>query len=300
MKVLRRILGILVMIAGVLGLVLSVAGLVGVWTVKPTLETSISATIDMLKGTIATSQQAMDITKQALGATVDSVAGLSAMLSTTADSVEDTKPVVAQVNTMLSQNLPATLQSANDSLRAAQESAVVLDSAIRSLVNFQTTMGAVPLVSAFVEQPAQPYDPEKPLAESLGEVAANMEELPAMFTAMAEDLDTADNNMDTIQTGLADMSASVSLIAQSLGEYEAMITQSQSSMGNLGTMLTNLQANLANILNGAAIGLSLFFFWLLAAQVVIFSQGWELFQGTAGRMEGTPAAPVASEPVGLD
>jgi len=39
------------------------------------------------------------------------------------------------------------------------------------------------------------------------------------------------------------------------------------------------------MLNGAAIVVSLFFLWLLAAQVVIFSQGWEPFQGTAGRME---------------
>jgi hypothetical protein len=31
--------------------------------------------------------------------------------------------------------------------------------------------------------------------------------------------------------------------------------------------------------------MSLFFAWLLAAQVVMLSQGWELFQGTADRME---------------
>jgi len=34
---------------------------------------------------------------------------------------------------------------------------------------------------------------------------------------------------------------------------------------------------------------------LLVAQVVIFTQGWELFQGTAGRMEGSPIEPAAGE-----
>ena len=38
-----------------------------------------------------------------------------------------------------------------------------------------------------------------------------------------------------------------------------------------------------------ALVFTLFFLWLLAAQVVIFSQGWELYQGTAGRMEGGAA-----------
>jgi hypothetical protein len=59
-------------------------------------------------------------------------------------------------------------------------------------------------------------------------------------------------------------------------------------------MMTNLQTNLANILNAVAAVFSLFFIWLLIAQVVIFSQGWELFQGTAGRMEG--AAPAPQQP----
>jgi hypothetical protein len=81
------------------------------------------------------------------------------------------------------------------------------------------------------------------------------------------------------------MSDSVGLISSSLSEYEKMIGQSKSSMDNLTSILTNVQNNLPTILNGVAIVLTLFFVWLLAAQVVILSQGWELYQGTAGRME---------------
>jgi hypothetical protein len=64
-----------------------------------------------------------------------------------------------------------------------------------------------------------------------------------------------------------------------------MVTQSQASMDDLTAMLTNTQNNLGTILNGVAIVLSLFFAWLLAAQVVILSQGWELYRGTSARME---------------
>ena len=74
-----------------------------------------------------------------------------------------------------------------------------------------------------------------------------------------------------------------------------MIVQSQSSMDNLTSILTNIQSNLNNILTGVVIILSIFFIWLLAAQVVILSQGWELYQGTAGHMEGGEASAPASE-----
>ena len=50
---------------------------------------------------------------------------------------------------------------------------------------------------------------------------------------------------------------------------------------------------------GRAVALALnalMLLWLLAAQVVILSQGWELYQGTAGRMESGEEEPPAAEP----
>jgi hypothetical protein len=298
MKVLRRILGILVMIAGILGLVISVAGLVGVWMAKPIVVGSATSTINTLNTSITTSQTAMEVTKQALGATVDSVDALSVMLASTATSVEEIAPVVEQMNVFLGTNLPNTLESATDSLKSAQQAAVVLDSTVKSLEAFQFAMGGVPLVSAFVQVPTQAYNPEVPLDESLGQVAAELESLPPMFVQMSADLDKADDNLVTIQTSLTTMSGSVQLISQSLSEYEAMVAQSQASMGELAPILANLQNNLEPIVNGVALGLTLFLLWLLAIQVVVFTQGWELYQGTAGRMESSGTEQPLAQPAG--
>lgn len=286
MSFLRRLLGILVMIAGILGLIISVAGLVGIWMVKPTMESYASSTITTLDSSIGTSKQVMKITGEALGATVDSVDALSAMLSTTATSVEDTQPVINQVNTIMGETLPASLSSATDSLKTAQEAAVVLDSAIKSLDSFRFVLSAVPLMGSFVETPTEAYNPEVPLADSLGALATELEGLPDTFADMSTNLDKADDNLVEIKSNLETMSGSVGQISKSLSEYEAMVTQSQSSMDNLSSLLANIQANLPSILNTAAAVISAFFVWLLIAQIVIFTQGWELFQGTADRMEG--------------
>ena len=295
MKALRRILGVLVMIAGILGLVLSLTGLVGVWVLKPTVAEYAASTIVTLNDSITTSQQVMEITGQALGATVESVDALSTMLSTTATSVQDTQPVLDQVNAILGETLPSTLEAATTSLKSAQEAAAVLDSAIKSLDTFRTVLSAVPLIGGFIEQPTQAYNPQVALADSLGELATNLGGLPDKFTEMSANLGKADDSLVTIQASLTTMSSSVGRISQSLSEYEAMVTQSQSSMDDLKAVLTNIQDNLSTILNAVALVLTLFFLWLLAAQVVILSQGWELYQGTAGRMESGPAEPEAAE-----
>ena len=285
MNVVRRILGVLVMLAGILGLALSLAGLVLVWVAKPTVALYATTTIDTLNASIVTSENVMEITREALGATIDSVDALSAMLGTTAATLEDTKPVLDEIDTILATTLPSTLEHTTDSLYTAQEAARVLERTIQSLDTFRFLLSAVPLVGDVVELPDEPYNPEKPMADSLGQLASNLEGLPDTFVTMSADLSATDDKLVAIQENLVTMSESVGLISSSLGEYQEMIVQSKSSMDNLASILTNIQNNLPTILNGVAIVLSLFFAWLLAAQVVILSQGWELYQGTADRME---------------
>jgi len=295
MKFLRRILGLFVMLAGILGLVLSLAGLVGVWVVKPKVAVNAQTIVDTLNANVSTSQKAMQVTGQALGATVESVDALSDMLGTTAASMEDTRPVFDQINSIMGDTLPSTLESATDSLNTAQKAAEVLEGAIKSLENFRTAISAAPLIGALVQLPEETYNPEKPLADSLGDIASNLKDLPETFTDISTNLDKADEKLVSIQSDLTTMSDSVKLISKSLGEYQAMIVQSQSSIDNLKLILANIQNNLPAILNGAAIALSLFFVWLLLSQVVIFSQGWELYQGTAGHMESGTAADRSSD-----
>ena len=286
MKAIRRILGVLVMLAGLLGLLLSLAGLVMVWVAKPVVADYGGTTIDTLKESVVTSQEVVDVTEQALGATIDSVDELSDMLSTTGATVEETKPVLDKIDTIMSTTLPSTLQAATDSLYTAQEAAKVLESTLKSLDTFRFLLSATPMLGDLLPQTGEVYNPEKPLADSLGELAANLKGLPDTFVAMSGDLAATNDNLAAIQENLLSMSDSVKLISSSLSEYQTMVIQSKSSMDNLTSILTSIQSNLPTILNVGAIVLSLFFVWLLAAQIVILTQGWELYQGTADRMEG--------------
>jgi len=263
-----------------------VAGLVMVWVGKPTVASYAGSTIDTLNKSVVTSQGVMDVTSEALGATIDSVDALSAMLGTTAATVEDTMPVLDRFDSIMSSTLPSTLGAATDSLHTAQEAAQVLESTMKSLDTFRFILAGTPLIGDLLPKTGETYNPEIPLADSLGELAASLEGLPDTFVGVSKDLSTTDDKLASVQENLVTMSDSVKLISSSLGEYQKMIGESKSSMDNLASILTNIRNRLNTILNAAAIVLTLFLLWLLATQVVILSQGWELYQGTAGRMEG--------------
>lgn len=272
------------MIAGILGLLLSIAGLVGVWVAKPTVAQGVENTIATLNTSIDTSKQVMVVTEQALGATVGSVNALQTMLEATAASVQDTQPMLEQITVLLGEKLPGTIQSASDSLIAAQSAAETLDTAMRSFDAFKGVLAAIPFIGSSIPTDKS-YNPQISLADSLGSVATQLENLPTMFETMSQSMDSADDNLVTVKTSLSTMATNVSGISTSLDQYKSMVAQSQSSMDNIKGILTSVEENLDNILNAVAWTLTLLLLWLLAAQVVILSQGWELYQGTANRME---------------
>ena len=284
MKFLRRILGIFVMIAGVIGLILSLAGLIGIWVAKPVLTTSINSTVDTLIDSVDTSQKTLDITYDALDATVNSVDALASMLDTTVLTVKDTQPAIDKVSFMMAEQLPETIETATDSLAAAESAAASLESAIKSFEVLQAILGSTPFLSAVIPPAAEPYNPETSLADSLNELSASIEDMPDTFINMSEDLDKVDENLFLVTDSMDLMSENVTLISQSLSKYQTMISQSKSSTDSLRKMLSTFKNGMENTINIASIVLLLFFLWLLAAQVVIFSQGYELYHGTASRM----------------
>lgn len=298
MSFLRRILGIFVMIAGIVGLLLSLGGLTGVWMAKPVLLASADSTLKTLSASIDASKDTMQITEEALGATVNSIDALSTMLSVTAVTVSDTQPMFTQVNVLMGETLPETFEAAISSLEAAGQAATSLESAIKSFEVFQVVLASAPLIGSLVPTNTPPYNPEKPLADSLMELSASLEDMPATFLEMSTSMDKADDNLVEIKTNLETMSVNVTAISSSLGEYQRMVGSSRDEMDNLKATLSGIQGSLAQGLDIAAYALTLFFLWLLAAQIVIFSQGIELFRGTATSMAApAPEAPPAPKEI---
>ena len=79
MAVLRRILGVVVMGAGVIGLLLSLGGLVGLVVARPALVSTVTGTVNALTANVEISQKTLEITGGALDATNASVDSLAEM-----------------------------------------------------------------------------------------------------------------------------------------------------------------------------------------------------------------------------
>ncbi len=186
----------------VLGLLISLVGVVGVWWVRPPLTRALTSSVGLAIGALETTAQGLTVVGQSLDLADSSVARLEEAFTTLVTSLGDTVKVLDTLVALSGRGLPATVQAAQISLRAAQTSAQVLE-------------GMLYAVTSIPFFPGQPYNPETPLHQALGEVATSLDGLNTSFTTMEESLAQTGSNLGLIETEVKRMQEDIQHIHES-------------------------------------------------------------------------------------
>ncbi len=268
---LRRLIGLILILAAIGGLLISILGLVAIWRIHPNLTQNLQTGVDLIGQTLETTAQGLIITKEALASSVETIGNLQATIETTASTISSTQPMLEEISTMLKNDVPNTIQATQQTLLTAQQSAQVIDGVLM-------TLSSIPLIGSSIG-----YNPEIPLSDALGDVAESLQDLPDSFTRMADSMKTTQSNVQTFEADLSVMAGSVGEIQTSVAEYEKVISGYQASLDQVQAQLDTLSTNLPQIVRTAVIGLTVFLVWLAIAQVGLFTQGWELLTESAPR-----------------
>lgn len=269
MTIIRRIIGVLLILAAIGGLIFSLVALSAIWNAQTAMTTGLQNTLNLLSQTLSTTSQGLVITQQSLQNSVELIGNLQATVETTAEAIGSTNPMVDEIARLMKDDLPTTIRAVQTSLRTAQQSAAAIDTVLGALKG-------IPLIGSSIG-----YDPEVSLSDALGDVADSLEGLPDSFLAMQDNLKNTQSNLQTFEADLTVMADSVGQIQSSVAQYDQVIAGYQASLDQVLAQIEALSANLPNIVRILSIGLTAFLVWMAIAQLGLFTQGWELL--TEGR-----------------
>jgi len=264
MSFIRKIIGLLLVIAAIGGMIFSIAGLVLAWRVESQVTAGIGGFIDVLGQTLETTSQGLAVTQQALKGSVDTVHSLQGTVVTIAKTVKSSTPMVDEITKVMTEDLPNTIDSTESSLRTAQDSAKVIDTVLSSL-------SAIPLIGSGIG-----YNPQVSLDQALGSVADSLTGLPGSFANMADSLKTSSSNLETFDADLSMMAESIGTIEKSVAQYEGVVGDYQKSISGLNSSLASFKNSLPNIMRMVMWGLTVFLVWMAIIQLGLFTQGLEL------------------------
>jgi ABC-type transporter Mla subunit MlaD len=189
------------------------------------------------------------------------------------NSVKNTRPAVETVSGLLNDTLPASVNSAAESLNTARDAAVSMESAVKQMDTLQSSLNTIPLLNSLVPDTLPVDVPEKPLSDSLGELSGNLEGIPESFKDVSRNLNKAAGDLKSLQSNLEDISGNVDSLSANLKAYKGKLAESRGALDSLKGLLDKANESLTPAVTVISVVLTLIFFCLLMTQVVVIDEG---------------------------
>jgi methyl-accepting chemotaxis protein len=258
-----RFTGAILIITALLGIVFSISVLVLLWINKPSLTNTLKGNVVLIQETLTTTSTGLVVIEDSLESSISSFEQLQITVTATANSINDSAPMVDTLVVLTSEDLPAMISSAQLSLEAAQDSAEIIDGLLSFLAN-------LPLV------PRNLYNPPVPLHVALRQVSESLDSMPQALNTIEESLSTTSANFEVIQGEISLIAEDLSGITTSLSEGRAVIEEYQVLVADLQTRADRMEQEIDSGFAFLTLVLSFILVWTAISQIGLLLQGIDL------------------------
>lgn len=270
----KRILGIIVLLVGLGGVGLSVAGTVLSWRVVESAGISLDQNLQLLSQTLDNAHNTLTLVKTTIEQTNTGLATVNTTVTHLAQTVNQSRPLLTQVDNIVSKEVPTTLIAVQNTIPNMAEVAGAIDAALSTLSNFQFEQNILGLPITFdlgIE-----YDPNQRFDDSITAMGESLVGLPEQMQTLSVYLGVADENLGQMSRDITQIAGNLETINNSvqqvqplLDEYLRIITETND---NLRLMRSNLPARFTQLKTI----LLIVFIWIGLTQIAPLYLGWEM------------------------
>lgn len=194
----RRILGIILLLVGLFGLALSIAGLV----IGRQLVDDAIGNVD---ANLALTAQTLDTVEDTLVLSRDTVAdlndGLSTVQTTTrnlSQTINETQPLIDQVGIVAGQDVPESLEAIQETVPNLVEVASAVDDTLLALSQLKLEE-TIPIINYTIDlNLGVEYEPEMRFDQSIAQIGESLEGMPGRMRSLQVYIDVANENLTLI------------------------------------------------------------------------------------------------------
>jgi ABC-type transporter Mla subunit MlaD len=291
--IIKRILGLIMLLTGFTILALSLAGAYYVGD-------RLSALSEALRGSLDLASQSLDAARATL-ATVEGVVGdlggsLDTAVQATANAsrtLSDSRPLIDNVATVTTQEVPEAVEGIQDALPNIIQVAGAVDTALVALsaLNIDRTInlpfgGSIPLRFDL----GIDYNPSAPFDDTLRGFQTSLDGLPESLRGLEEDLRLTNDNLASLAADLQATSDNLTTINTRVGEIAPLLAQYTALIDQLDAAIVQMEGDLDRQIDLLRIGVPTLLVFLALSQLAPLYLGWELLTGQRGRYVVAPAA----------
>ena len=273
----RRILGLLMLLIGIGGIGIAILGAQTGHQLVDRVGTNFEQTLTLTCDSLDTVSETLVLAKS-------SIADINTVVTTTgttannlATTVEDTRPLLEQISTVATDQVPDSLETVQDAFPSLEQVAGVIDRTLVTLNSFridEEIFGFNIQYDLGID-----YEPEIPFDQSVQALGQGLEGIPESLRAMEayitvtnDNLETVSQDIRTLADDLQTVNGRINEFDPILDEYLVLVTDINDSTRQMRAQIEDESARLKN-------GITLAMVWLALTQIAPLYLGWELLTG---------------------
>lgn len=295
--VIKRILGLIIILTALVILAFSVVGAVYVGDILADMGDSLQASLAMVSDSLDTARETLTLSRDTFG---DVGGGLGTAVAATASAsrtVAESQPLISNITAVTTQEVPEAIEGIQGALPNMIQVAGVIDRTLRTLsaVGIDRTIplpfgGSIPLQFDL----GIDYAPATSFDDSLRGFQTSLDGLPESLRGLEGDLQTTNDNLALLSSDLAATSDNLAVINERISEVLPLIDQYAALVDDLSATVDQVSADLDQQLNLVRTGAMVLLLFLALSQLAPLYLGWELL---SGRRTQTVVAPQAASAV---
>ncbi|MDY7105815.1 MAG: hypothetical protein S0880_31910 [Actinomycetota bacterium] len=238
------------------------------------IDDSAVRSIELSAEALETLDDTLEIADDVVSSTLESLESLESALRGLSSSFTETRTLADGLAELAAEDLPETIDALSGALPTLESTAASVDNVLGALGPF-----------------APGYDPDVPLAESIGELRAGLEPLPDSLRDSAEDLRAASDALEGLDTDLAALADDVATLRTDLARTESVLADYDSTTAEARALAEEASDDIGRSATFATIAVVLAGLALAAGQVVPVWLGLRLLAGGDPVPPGTGALP---------
>lgn len=276
----RRFLGIVMLLIGVGGIVLAIWGA----RLGHRLVDRIAANFDQ---TLELTSQSLETVSETLALAKSSIADVNTVMETaetTADdlaqTVTDTRPLLGQISSVASDQVPDSLETIQQAFPSLEQVAGVIDSTLTTLNNFRIDEEILGLELQY--DLGIDYEPEVPFDQSVRELGEGLEGLPESLRTLEIYINVANNNLQTVSRDIRTLADDLGTVNGRITELDPILDEYLRLITTTNDRTRQMRAEINSEVQSIKNGITLAMVWLAITQVAPLYLGWELVTNRRG------------------
>ena len=273
----RRILGLLMLLIGIGGIGIAIVGAQMGHQLVDRVGTNFEQTLTLTSDSLDTVSETLVLAKS-------SIADINTVVTTTgttannlATTVEDTRPLLEQISTVATDQVPDSLETVQDAFPSLEQVAGVIDRTLVTLNSFridEEIFGFNIQYDLGID-----YEPEIPFDQSVQALGQGLEGIPESLRAMEAYITVTNDNLETVSQDIRTLADDLQTVNGRINEFDPILDEYLVLVTDINDSTRQMRAQIGDETARLKNGITLAMVWLALTQIAPLYLGWELLNG---------------------